>query len=126
MQPSLSSVVVAPDRRVAERRPFTESAKLLLVPTCVTAALLLVFPAAAQITITVTGQSMLRSDLRETAPAAVPIMQSLLRGDVIFTNFEAAIAERGETVSEGRGFLSPARNPRCPQDLGLQPVLPFR
>ncbi|HEY1337834.1 MAG TPA: CapA family protein, partial [Bryobacteraceae bacterium] len=75
--------------------------------TRVLAALLFAFPAAAQITITLTGQSMLRSDLRETAPAAVRIIQSLLKGDVIFTNFEAAIAEKGETVSEGRGFLSP-------------------
>ncbi|HUB82100.1 MAG TPA: CapA family protein [Bryobacteraceae bacterium] len=71
------------------------------------AALLFAFPAAAQIAVTLTGQSMLRSDLRQTAPAAVPQIQALLKGDVVFTNFEAAIAERGETVSEGRGFLSP-------------------
>jgi poly-gamma-glutamate synthesis protein (capsule biosynthesis protein) len=94
-------------RRIRKRRRFAEFAKLLLVPTRLTAVLLLAFPAAAQITITLTGQSMLRSDLRETAPAAVPIIQSMLKGDVIFTNFEAAIAEKGETVSEGRGFLSP-------------------
>ena len=77
------------------------------MPTRVAVALLLALPAAAQITITLTGQSMLRSDLRETVPAAAPIIRSLLQGDVIFTNFEAAIAERGESVSEGRGFLSP-------------------
>jgi poly-gamma-glutamate synthesis protein (capsule biosynthesis protein) len=104
---------------VAKRRRFTESAKLLLVQTRVTVALLLAFPAAAQITITLTGQSMLRSDLRETAPAAVPIIQSLLKGDVIFTNFEAAIAERGETVSEGRGFLSPPETLDALKTLGF-------
>ena len=65
------------------------------------------FPAAAQFTVTLTGQSMIRSDLRATAPAAVPVIQGLLKGDVIFTNFEATVAEKGETVSEGRGFLSP-------------------
>jgi poly-gamma-glutamate synthesis protein (capsule biosynthesis protein) len=59
-------------------------------------------------TITLAGQSMIRSDIRATAPAAVPVIQGLLKGDVIFTNFEAAVAERGETVHEGRGFLSPA------------------
>jgi poly-gamma-glutamate capsule biosynthesis protein CapA/YwtB (metallophosphatase superfamily) len=59
------------------------------------------------ITITLTGQSMIRSDIRATAPAAVPVIQGLLKGDVMFTNFEAAIAEQGETVHEGRGFLAP-------------------
>src|SRR5262245_3625371 len=59
------------------------------------------------LTIVLTGQSMLRSDLRTTKPAAVPIIRGLLNGDVIFTNLEAAVALPGETVSEGRGFLTP-------------------
>src|SRR5579872_6858119 len=59
------------------------------------------------ITITLAGQSMIRSDIRATAPAAVPVIQGLLKGDVVFTNFEAAVAEKGETVHEGRGFLAP-------------------
>src|ERR1700674_248710 len=59
------------------------------------------------ITITLAGQSMIRSDIRATAPAAVPVIQGLLKGDVVFTNLEAAVAERGETVHEGRGFLPP-------------------
>jgi poly-gamma-glutamate synthesis protein (capsule biosynthesis protein) len=50
---------------------------------------------------------MIRSDIRATAPAAVPVIQGLLKGDVVFTNFEAAVAEKGETVHEGRGFLAP-------------------
>ena len=50
---------------------------------------------------------MIRSDIRATAPAAVPVIQGLLKGDVVFTNFEAAVAEKGETVHEGRGFLTP-------------------
>jgi poly-gamma-glutamate capsule biosynthesis protein CapA/YwtB (metallophosphatase superfamily) len=64
-------------------------------------------PQPAPITITLVGQSMIRSDIRATAPAAVPVIQGMLKGDVVFTNFEAAIAEKGETVHEGRGFLSP-------------------
>jgi len=50
---------------------------------------------------------MIRSDIRATAPAAVPVIQGLLKGDVVFTNLEAAVAEKGETVQEGRGFLTP-------------------
>jgi poly-gamma-glutamate capsule biosynthesis protein CapA/YwtB (metallophosphatase superfamily) len=61
----------------------------------------------APITIALAGQSMIRSDIRATAPAAVPAIQSLLKGDVVFTNLEAAVAEKGETVHEGRGFLTP-------------------
>jgi poly-gamma-glutamate capsule biosynthesis protein CapA/YwtB (metallophosphatase superfamily) len=60
----------------------------------------------APITITLAGQSMIRSDIRVTAPAAVPVIQGLLKGDVVFTNFEAAVAEKGETVHEDRGFLT--------------------
>ena len=50
---------------------------------------------------------MIRSDLRMTAPAVIPVIQSLMKGDVKFTNFEATIAEKGETVAEGGGFLAP-------------------
>jgi poly-gamma-glutamate capsule biosynthesis protein CapA/YwtB (metallophosphatase superfamily) len=64
-------------------------------------------PQPAPLTITLAGQSMIRSDIRATAPAAVPVIQGLLKGDVVFTNFEAAVAEKGETVHEGRGFLTP-------------------
>lgn len=66
-----------------------------------------VWPQSNAITITLVGQSMIRSDTRATVPAAVPVIQGLLKGDVVFTNLEAAIAEKGETVHEGRGFLTP-------------------
>jgi poly-gamma-glutamate synthesis protein (capsule biosynthesis protein) len=59
------------------------------------------------LTITLAGQSMIRSDIRMTVPAAVPIIQALLKGDVMFTNLESAVAEKGETIQEGRGFLTP-------------------
>jgi poly-gamma-glutamate capsule biosynthesis protein CapA/YwtB (metallophosphatase superfamily) len=63
-------------------------------------------PQSPAITITLTGQSMIRSDIRATAPAAVPVIQGLLKGDVVFTNLESAVAEKGETIHEGRGFLT--------------------
>jgi poly-gamma-glutamate capsule biosynthesis protein CapA/YwtB (metallophosphatase superfamily) len=50
---------------------------------------------------------MIRSDIRATAPEAVPVIQGLLKGDVVFTNLEAAVAEKGESVHEDRGFLTP-------------------
>jgi poly-gamma-glutamate synthesis protein (capsule biosynthesis protein) len=64
-------------------------------------------PQSTAITITLAGQSMIRSDIRATVPAAVPVIQALLKGDVIFTNLEGAVAEKGESVHEGRGFLTP-------------------
>jgi poly-gamma-glutamate synthesis protein (capsule biosynthesis protein) len=63
--------------------------------------------APQSLTITLTGQSMVRSDLRSTAPQAVPMIAGLLKGDVVFTNLEAAVALPGQSASEGRGFLTP-------------------
>jgi poly-gamma-glutamate capsule biosynthesis protein CapA/YwtB (metallophosphatase superfamily) len=82
----------------------TYLAVLFAIVCAMTAA---VWPQSAPITITLAGQSMIRSDLRETVPAEVPVIQGLLKGDVIFTNLEAAIAEKGETAQEGRGFVTP-------------------
>lgn len=63
------------------------------------------------LTVTLTGQSMIRSDIRTSAPAAVPIITSLLKGDVIFTNFESTVAEPGQPNDsvplQGSGFLAP-------------------
>ncbi len=74
----------------------------------ITALAATVVPAQpAPLTVVLTGQSMLRSDLRATKPAAVAAIKALLKGDVVFTNLEAAVAQPGETVREGRGFLTP-------------------
>ena len=59
------------------------------------------------LTIVLTGQSMLRSDLRATRPPAMTAITGLLKGDVIFTNLEAAVAMPGQSAQEGRGFLTP-------------------
>src|SRR3954465_4362769 len=58
--------------------------------------------------ITLTGQSMIRSDIRADVPAAVPVIKSFLRGDVVFTNFEATVLDvkKGQSPKDGR-FLSP-------------------
>src|SRR4051812_3587692 len=70
----------------------------------------LVVAASAQstsMTVVLAGQSMIRSDLRTTNRAAVTVIKGLLNGDVIFTNLEAAVAQPGETIQKGRGFLTP-------------------
>jgi poly-gamma-glutamate capsule biosynthesis protein CapA/YwtB (metallophosphatase superfamily) len=43
----------------------------------------------------------------------------LLKGDVIFTNFEATVAEKGESVTQGSGFLSPPEALDALQALGF-------
>lgn len=67
---------------------------------------------SAGLTVTLTGQSMIRSDVRSTAPAAVPVIQALVKGsDVVFTNFEGVVAEPGQpnasTPAQGPQFLAP-------------------
>jgi poly-gamma-glutamate capsule biosynthesis protein CapA/YwtB (metallophosphatase superfamily) len=83
------------------------AASLVVVFAIVCATGVAVWPQSAAMTITLAGQSMIRSDVRATAPAAVPVIQGLLKGDVVFTNVESAVAEKGETIQEGRGFLTP-------------------
>src|SRR5437867_7770398 len=56
--------------------------------------------------ITLTGQSMIRSDARVHTPDIVSRTAPLLKGDVIFTNFEATVIEKGQSTRDGR-FLSP-------------------
>ena len=51
-------------------------------------------PQEAPIAVTLAGQSMIRSDIRATAPSAVSVIRGLLNGDVVVTNFEAAVAEK--------------------------------
>jgi len=71
------------------------------------------WPQSPTLSITLTGQSMIRSDIRTTAPAAVPTIKSLLKGDVIFTNFEGTVALPGQPndstplQGQGAGFLAP-------------------
>jgi poly-gamma-glutamate capsule biosynthesis protein CapA/YwtB (metallophosphatase superfamily) len=55
--------------------------------------------------ITLAGQSMIRSDFRRTTPSELATISPLLKGDVIFTNFEATVIEN-ESTHDGR-FLSP-------------------
>ena len=73
--------------------------------------------------ITLTGQSMIRSDIRAHAPAAVPVIKSLLKGDVVFTNFETTIVDekKGQSHMDGR-FLSPPEALDALQSFGFNLV----
>ena len=88
-------------------RLLARSARLTVLFAIVCATSAAVQSQSTVITITLSGQAMIRSDIRATAPAQVPVIQGLLKGDVVFTNLEGAVAEKGETVNAGRGFLTP-------------------
>jgi len=83
--------------------------RLTLVAGC--AAIILTCSAAAwaqssTLDVTLTGQSMIRTDIRVHTPTAVATISPLLKGDVKFTNFEAAVIEKEQSTHDGR-FLSP-------------------
>jgi poly-gamma-glutamate synthesis protein (capsule biosynthesis protein) len=75
-------------------------------------------------TVTLTGQSMLRSDLRASAPSEAAVIASLVKGaDVAFTNFEGTIALPGQPNSDvpaqGRGFLAPPEAMEALKSMGF-------
>jgi poly-gamma-glutamate synthesis protein (capsule biosynthesis protein) len=81
--------------------------RLVLASAALCALAIVMSAQSTSMTVVLTGQSMLRSDLRVTRPEAAPALKALLTGDVIFTNLEAAIAQPGQAIQEGRGFLTP-------------------
>ena len=101
------------------RRAFRAAACLVVVLS--TRAALHAQPEA--LTITLTGQSMIRSDIRVHAPSAVPTIKSLLKGDVVFTNFETTIVDekKGQSHLNGR-FLSPPEALDALQSFGFNLV----
>ena len=83
--------------------------RLLLAASCLAIVFAMgvaVWPQSSGISITLAGQSMIRSDIRVHTPAAVATISPLLKGDVIFTNFEATVVEKEQSTRDGR-FLSP-------------------
>jgi len=83
--------------------------RLLLPATCLALVFVVAIQVSAQsqpLNITLTGQSMIRADIRVNTPTAVATISPLLKGDVIFTNFEAAVIEKDQSTHDGR-FLSP-------------------
>jgi poly-gamma-glutamate capsule biosynthesis protein CapA/YwtB (metallophosphatase superfamily) len=107
------------------KRNANLSRRLFCLPGAFAAIIAVGIPARSQssaLTVTLAGQSMIRSDLRVHNPGAVAALSPLLKGDVIFTNLEAAIAEKGESTNEGRGFLAPPEALDALQALGFNLV----
>src|SRR5579863_10774462 len=103
-----------------------ELSRSILIAIALAAGLLSSATAGAQETtmsITLTGQSMIRSDVRAHAPAAVPAIKSLLKGDVVFTNFETTIVDekKGQSHKDGR-FVSPPEALDALQSFGFNLV----
>lgn len=88
-------------------RLFLSAAAICATALLVSSLLTGVSAQSNTLTLVLTGQSMLRSDLRSTSPSSVSAIKGMLTGDVVFTNLEAAVAMPGETIREGRGFLTP-------------------
>src|SRR5689334_10408296 len=86
----------------SDRRVALAAACLVIVFSIVLSA----WAQAPTISITLTGQSMIRSDFRAHSPNTVAAITPLLKGDVIFTNFEAAVIEKEQSTKDGR-FLTP-------------------
>ncbi len=92
-----------------ERKSKFKRGQLALVVSCLAIAFVFgiaVWPQSPTLNITLTGQSMIRADIRVNTPTAVATISPLLKGDVIFTNFEAAVIEKEQSTHDGR-FLSP-------------------
>jgi poly-gamma-glutamate capsule biosynthesis protein CapA/YwtB (metallophosphatase superfamily) len=95
--------------------------RLVVPTTClviVFAVGVTVWPQSSPLTITLTGQSMIRADIRVHTPTAVATISPLLKGDVIFTNFEATVLEKEQSTHDGR-FLSPPEALDALQALGF-------
>ncbi len=100
---------------------ISKRARVLLGATCIAIVLATgatVWPQSPTLNITVAGQSMIRSDFRVHAPNEVATISPLLKGDVIFTNFEATVVEKGQSLQDGR-FLSPPEALDALQALGF-------
>ena len=78
--------------------------------------------APAPIMVTLAGQSMIRSDIRDDRTGGGARDPGTAEGDVVFTNLEAAVAEKGETIQEGRGFLTPPEALDALEHFRLQPA----
>ena len=87
---------------------------------CAAAAFAWTLAPAAQsraLTLTLTGQAMIRSDVRVHTPGIVSTLAPLLQGDAVFTNYEATVGEK--TASGDRGFPSPPESLDALKALGF-------
>src|ERR1051325_5136516 len=96
------------DRRIAS---------FVVLVACVAASMLSPAAQSRAIRLVLTGQAMIRSDVRVHTPDIVSTLAPLLQGDAVFTNYEATVGEK--TSSGDRGFLSPPESLDALKGLGF-------
>lgn len=106
-------------RRRAATRTVTALGHMMALGSLLLSSVPTAWSQASPLTITLAGQAMLRSDLRGTDPAAVTAIRSILKGDVVFTNLEGTVAEPGQSVLVGNGFLTPPGALDALQEMGF-------
>jgi poly-gamma-glutamate synthesis protein (capsule biosynthesis protein) len=107
-----------------ERNLKSKRNGLAQVATCLLMVFAVGVVARAQeptLSVTVAGQSMIRSDFRVHTPGAVATLSPLLKADVVVTNFEATVLEKDQSPLEGR-FVSPPEAFDALMDLGFNLV----
>ena len=103
--------------------PAIQRTRFLMMAACLIFTAATLSPQSPTLSITLTGQSMIRADVRAHAPAAVPVIKSLLKGDVLFTNFETTVVDvkKGQSAKDGR-FVSPPEALDALQSFGFNLV----
>src|SRR6266446_36484 len=131
MSPALEGLSPGPNRTGSSVRGDLGEREMAKLTRCVRTAVCLTMlltvgtgarSQSSPIKIVLTGQSMIRSDIRLYTPSAVPAMAPLLQGDVVFTNFEATVAEKGqpnETAPREGNSLTPPEAMDALKDLGF-------
>lgn len=74
------------------------------------------------LSIVLTGQSLLQSDIRVSAPAEVEAIRPLLQGDVVFTNFETTVKRENDSLADldpVGGLYGPPQSFDVLHDLGV-------
>ncbi len=131
MSPALEGLSPGPNRTGSSVRGDLGEREMAKLTRCVRTAVCLTMlltvgtgarSQSSPIKIVLTGQSMIRSDIRLYTPSAVPAMAPLLQGDVVFTNFEATVAQKGqpnETAPREGNSLAPPEAMDALKDMGF-------
>jgi hypothetical protein len=75
------------------------------------------------LSIVLTGQSLLQSDIRVSAPVEVEEIRPLLQGDVVFTNFETTVKRENDSLADldpVGGVYGPPQSFDVLHDLGVR------
>src|SRR6516165_1388803 len=100
--------------------PGTAGRRLGFAAVCLVALLVSAITPTAQsqaIRLVLTGQAMIRSDVRSHTPDITSTIAPLLQGDVVFTNYEATVGQKAS--NDDRGFLSPPESLDALKALGF-------